>query len=120
MKRIREFFIIMMVSFVGEVLKYVIPLPIPAGIYGLLLLFVLLMTKKIKLQQVEKTADFLVEVMPFFFIPAGVGLMTKWPELTSMLPAFFVDVLFITVLVMVVSGRVTQYLIRRNGGKKDE
>ena len=98
MKRIREFFIIMMVSFVGEVLKYVIPLPIPAGIYGLLLLFVLLMTKKIKLQQVEKTADFLVEVMPFFFI----------------------DVLFITVLVMVVSGRVTQYLIRRNGGKKDE
>lgn len=119
MKRIREFLIIMFITFVGEGLKYFIPLPIPAGIYGLLLLFCLLCLKRVKLEQVEGAADFLVEIMPLFFIPAGVGLMTKGKELTSMIVPFLAAVVLVTALVMVVTGRVTQFLIRR-GGKKDE
>ena len=112
MKWVRQFSIILTVAFLGEVLRYLIPLPIPAGIYGLLLLFLGLYTGGIKLSQVEGAGDFLIEIMPFFFIPAGVGLMTKWPEIKSLLIPITIAVLLITAAVMAVTGRVSQRLIR--------
>lgn len=119
-KWIRQFLIIMIVTFLGEVLRYLIPFAIPSGIYGLVLLFGCLCTGLIKLDQVEKAADFLVEIMPFFFIPAGVGLMTKWLELKTMLIPFLLAVIVVTALVMVVTGHVAQWLMRRKGGKGNE
>jgi len=119
MKWVRQILLIILITFLGEVIRYAIPLPIPAGIYGLILLFVLLCTKVIKLEEIEGVADFLVEIMPLFFIPAGVGLMTKWIDLKEMLLPFLVAVIVITALVMAVTGCVTQYLLRR-GGKNDE
>ena len=78
MKYIRQFLIILAISFIGELLKYVLPLPIPASIYGMAILFVCLMTGWIKLEAVKETGKFLIEIMPLMFIPAGVGLMVSW------------------------------------------
>ena len=78
MKYLRQFMIILLVSFVGELLKYAIPLPVPASIYGLVILFILLETGVLKLEAVKDTAIFLIEIMPLMFIPAGVGLMESW------------------------------------------
>lgn len=72
MKYIRQFLIILAISFIGELLKYVLPLPIPASIYGMAILFVCLMTGWIKLEAVKETGKFLIEIMPLMFIPAGV------------------------------------------------
>ena len=75
MKYLRQFLIILFVSFLGEVLNYLIPLPIPASIYGILLMFLALELHIIPLSAVRETGRFLIEIMPVMFIPAAVGLL---------------------------------------------
>ena len=112
MKYLRQFGIILVFTFIGELLKYVIPLPIPASIYGLLLLFVALVTGIIKLEQIKEISGFLIAVMPIMFVPAGVGLIDSWNALQSIVVPVILSTLVSTVLVMLVSGRVTQKTIR--------
>ena len=118
MKFIKQFLIIVIISFVGEVCNKWIPLPIPASIYGLVILFVALMTGAIKLEQVKETGKFLIEIMPLMFIPAAVGLLDSWKVLKPIWIPVVVITLVTTALVMVVTGRVTQFVIRQN--KKDK
>lgn len=124
MKYLRQFMIILMVSFAGELLKYIMPFPVPASIYGLIILFVLLETGILKLDAVKETSVFLIEIMPLMFIPAGVGLMESWGDLNSMLVEVIVIILVSTVLVMGISGKVTELVLKRTatrkGAKKDE
>ena len=120
MKYLRQFMIILLVSFLGELLKYVIPLPVPASIYGLVIIFILLETGILKLDAVKETSVFLIEIMPLMFIPAGVGLMESWGDLNSMLLEVVVIILVSTVLVMGVSGKVTELVLKRSANKKGE
>jgi len=101
-------------------LHALIPLQIPASIYGLVLLFVALMAGWIRLPQVQETAKFLIEIMPLMFIPAGVGLIESWGELQPILIPVLVIMVVSTVLVMGISGGVTQGIIRRGDAKKKE
>ena len=78
MKYIKQFLIILLISAWGEGLYVLLPLPIPASVYGLVLLLAALISKVLKVEQVKETADFLIEIMPVMFIPAGVGLLTAW------------------------------------------
>lgn len=120
MKYLRQFMIILLVSFVGELLKYAIPLPVPASIYGLVILFILLETGVLKLDAVKDTAIFLIEIMPLMFIPAGVGLIESWGDLSNMLVEVTVITVVSTVLVMGVSGKVTELVLKRSARKKGE
>ena len=113
MKYVRQFLIILFFSFIGELLKFLIPLPIPASIYGLVLMFLALQFKVLKIDSVKETAKFLVEIMPVMFIPAGVGLIKSWAELKAMLiPACIITVVTL-VTVMVATGRLSQRVIRK-------
>ena len=107
-KLLYQFGIIMFVTFLGEFLHCLIPLPIPASIYGLLLMLAGLMTKVIKLEQVKIAADFLIEIMPPMFIPAAVGLIVTWSDLKAILVPVLVITCITTVFVMVVTGRTAQ------------
>lgn len=118
MKYIKQFGIIMGISFAGEMLRFLLPFPMPASIYGLLLMFGALCTGILKLEQVENAADFLVEIMPLMFIPAGVGLMEEWEVLSKIWFPFVVIIAVSTVAVMAVTGCVTQYLIQCTGQHK--
>ena len=71
MKFLRQFMIILLLSFLGEVLKMFIPLPIPASVYGLVLMLLCLVTGILKASQVKEAAFFLIEIMPVMFIPAA-------------------------------------------------
>jgi holin-like protein len=118
MKYLKQFSIIIFISAVGELLHTLLPLPIPASVYGLVLMLAALITGILKIEQVQETADFLVEIMPVMFIPAGVGLMTSWSVLQPIwIPAVVITVLT-TVIVMVVTGRVTQAVIRKGKGEQ--
>lgn len=117
MKYLRQFCIILFVSFLGELLHIVIPLPVPASVYGLILMLLALCTGTIKLEQIGETADFLIEIMPVMFIPAAVGLLDAWPALQPVWVPVILITVITTVLVMAVTGRVTQHMIRR-GRKK--
>lgn len=118
MKYLRQFFIILAVSFLGELLRYLLPLPIPASIYGMLLLFVFLLTGIIKLDAVRETGQFFVQIMPVMFIPAGVGLLTSWSKLKPILIPISVITVVTIVTVMVATGQVSDWSIRRQK-KKD-
>lgn len=120
MKYVRQFMLILMISFCGELLKYLLPLPIPASVYGFILLLAGLLTGVIKLDMVKDAAKFLIEIMPLMFIPAGVGLIVSWDVLKPVLLPFAVITVITTVAVMAMAGRVTQWVIRREKGEKHE
>ena len=67
----------------GEILKYLLPLPIPGSIYGLGLMLLFLSLKVIKIESVREVGEFLIEIMPVMFIPAGVGLITAWGKVEN-------------------------------------
>ena len=113
MRFIKQILIILGVTFLGELLHDWIPLPVPASIYGLVLMFLCLQLRVFRLEDVRDTALFLIEIMPLMFIPAATGLMTSWGIIRAKLFAYLVIAVITTVLVMVVSGRVTQFFLRR-------
>lgn len=119
MKYIRQFLIILLFSFIGEVLKFLVPLPIPASIYGLVLMFFALQFKILKVESVKETAKFLVEIMPVMFIPAGVGLLTSWGALQKMLLPVVVITIISTVIVMAAAGKATEGMLHL-GNKKQK
>lgn len=118
MKYIRQFAVILTVSFLGEVLKSLIPLQIPASIYGLLLMLAALCLHIIPLEAVSDAGKFLIEIMPLMFIPAAVGLTESWGRISPILGKLLVVTAVSTVAVMAVSGRVTQAVLRRGDGKQ--
>ena len=119
MKYSKQFCIILFLSFLGEALRSVIPLPIPASVYGLVLMLGALASGILKVSQVRETSEFLIEIMPVMFIPAGVGLMDSWGVLKPVcIPVLLITVLT-TVIVMGTTGAVTQQMIRKEKKKHE-
>ena len=118
MKFLKQLMIIFSISFVAELMEFLIPLPIAASVYGLVLMLVGLITKIIPLEKVECAADFLVEIMPVLFIPAAVGLIDMVEELKEMFLPILLVVGPVTLLVMIVAGKTTDKLIKEE--KSDE
>ena len=112
LKTLGQIVIILLVSFVGELLNYCLPLPIPASIYGIVILFCLLEFKVIPLRAVKETGDFLVSIMQLMFIPAAVGLLEAWDVIAPNWLPYILITLISTFVVMFFSGRVTQAVIR--------
>lgn len=108
--------IILAFSFLGEVLHQVLPLPIPASVYGLVFMLAALMTGVLKLHQVKEASTFLIEIMPVMFIPAAAGLIDSWGILQPVIVPIGIITVVTTVFVMAVTGLVTQGIIRK--GKK--
>ena len=113
MKLIKQFGIILAVSFIGELLGNWIPLPIPASIYGIILLFLGLKLHLIPFDDVHETGDFLIEIMPLMFIPAAVGLLESWDIIRPSWIQYILITVSTTFIVMVAAGLVTQAVIRR-------
>lgn len=117
MKLIFEFARIAAFCFVGEVCHLVLPLPIPASVYGLMLLAALRFGV-VKLEQVRTAALFLTGIFPLLFVPAAAGVMDLWADLQAMLVPVLLALIPITILVMTVSGCVTQRLAERKEKKQ--
>lgn len=113
MKYVKQFLIILIISLAGEVLNYLLPFPVPASVYGMLLLFLCLMTGILRTEHVKETSGFLIEIMPVMFIPAGVGLINGWETLKEILIPVSIITVITIVTVMVATGRVSQAIIRR-------
>ena len=120
MKLLIQFLIIIAFSFAGELLHYLLPLPIPASIYGIVLLFAALELKVIKVKHIRETSSFLIAVMPVMFIPAAVGLIDSWCIIKSHLLTYIIVTVVSTFIVMGTSGFVTQYIIRRDKMKGEK
>ena len=118
MKYVKQFLIILGISLIGELLNQLLPLPIPASIYGMVILFLGLMTGIIKLESVKETGTFLIAIMPVMFIPAGVGLMESWVIMKPMLVPVCIITVVAIVTVMAATGRVSQWIMRHDTAER--
>ena len=112
MKYMFQLSIIFGISFIGELLNRVLPLPVPASVYGLIIMFLLLCTKVIKLEQVETVSGYLMEIMPLFFIEPTVGLMKSYGLVKGNILPLFIACFLSFGVVMVTTGLVSQAMIR--------
>lgn len=108
MKYLYRFLIIVNFTFWGELLAYLIPLPIPAAVYGLVLLFLALELKMVKLSQVQECGNWLIGVMGILFVAPTVNLIDSWPLIAPELLPIAVIVVVSTVVVFGVTGLVTR------------
>ena len=120
MEYIFQFLIISAISFVGELLSLLVPLPIPGSVYGLLLMLLLLATGLLKLHQVEKTGDFLVQIMPLLFVGPAVGILSVLGVVADSLVSILVICAVTTIVVMAVTGLTAQAMLGRKEDDKDE
>lgn len=133
LKYLFQFTIIGVITAIGELLNLLLPLPVPASIYGLVLLFVLLCTRVIRLEQVENAADFFLTIMPILFVPPTVKLMGYWDVLKDNVIGLVITCVVSTLLVMGITGAIAQLIMKlssarhgadhdttNNGGQKHE
>ena len=120
MKYVKQLLLILFISFIGEIFNKLIPLPIPASIYGMMILFFGLLIGIIKLENVKEVGSFLIEIMPIMFIPAGVGLMTSWVTLKKILIPVLIITALTNVTVMLATGHISQMIIRKSGNDNNE
>ena len=120
MKYIRQFAAVLAVSFIGEILNALIPLPIPASIYGLVLLFLLLESGIVRFEAVAETTIFLKNALVVSLIPSAVGVMAAWDVLEPILLPAVLIIVVTNVLVLAVSGHVSQAIVRAVRRRRDK
>lgn len=123
MKLFREAIIILGVYLLGELISGIFSLPIPGNILGMLILLALLCTKIIKLEQIETVSNFLLDHLAFFFIPAGVGLMSSVGIIKDTWLKLIIVCILTTIIIIGVTGTIVQLIKKRSkniGGNKIE
>ena len=116
MKYLQQALILAAITFAAEILKYILPLPIPVSIYGLILLFLLLKTGLLPLNKIQAVGNLLLELMPLLLVPASVSFVTALDTIQAMLLPVLIMGLVGTLLVMAVTGLAAQWVIRRRKG----
>ena len=117
MKYLKQIALIILFSFLGEICRAVIPLPVPASIYGMVLMFAALSLKIVKLEQVGDAGHFLTSILPVLFVAPLVSLMDCWPLLRENLLPLAVIAAVTTVTTFAAAGFVTKWMM---GGKKND
>ena len=115
MKYLKQVLIILAFTGLGEALAYLIPLPIPAAIYGLILLLAALLTGVLKSEQVRDSANFLISIMPVLYVPICVKILEYWGVISQNAAAIISLTVLSTFLVFAVAGLVTQALLKKGG-----
>ena len=118
MKYVKQFMIIIGFSLMGEIFHSLLPLPVPASIYGLLILFFALMTEIVKLEQIEEVSGFFLAIMPLLFISPSVSLITVADKLLSGFIPIVGTIVLSTIVTTVVTGVVTQNIMKKFGKRK--
>ena len=112
MKYLKQFGIILTVTFAGEILNTVIPLPIPASVYGIILLFGLLLSGILKKESIREVSGFLTGILPIMFVAPSAGILDAWGILKPVIFQYLLLCIVVTVAILFVAGHVTQFMIR--------
>ena len=113
MKYLNQFLIILGFTLLGEALQRIVPLPIPASVYGIVLLFLALCFKLIRPEQVKEAGGFLTSILPVLFVAPAVGILENWALIRDALIPMFLLVLASTFLTFGISGRITQAIMKK-------
>lgn len=119
MKYLPQFLIILGFTLLGEALQRIVPLPIPASVYGIVLLFLALCFRLVRPEQVKEAGGFLTSILPLLFVAPVVGILENWALIRGALASMALLVLASTVLIFGIAGRITQAVMGK-GGKNDD
>ena len=118
MKYLNQFLIILGFTLLGEVLQRIVPLPIPASVYGIVFLFLSLCFGLVKLEQVKEAGGFLTSILPVLFVSPAVGILENWGLIKAALVPMVILVLASTALTFGIAGRIAQAFMKK-GGKEN-
>ena len=109
---------LILINKAGFYIVELLSLRIPGNVLGMILLFVLLWTRIVRLEWVEGAADFLVKHLSFFFVPISVGLMTLGGMIAQNGIQLAVILVLSAIVGMVFAGGTSNVLIKRKEGKE--
>ena len=115
MKYLSQFLIILGFTCAGEALQRLLPLPIPASVWGLVLLFTALCLGIVKLEQVRDAGSFLTSILPILFVAPAVGIVEYWGLIADKLLPIILILISTTVLTFGITGRTVQALLKKGG-----
>lgn len=118
MKYLSQFLIIMGFTLAGEALQRLIPVAIPASVWGLALLFFALCLKIVKVEQIKEVGGFLSSLLPVLFVGPTVGIVEHWALIKPQLLSIVLLLVASTILTFGISGGITQLLSRKGGAEK--
>lgn len=118
MKYLSQFLIIMGFTLAGEALQRLVPISIPASVWGLALLFAALCLKVVKVEQIKEVGGFLISILPVLFVGPTVGIMEHWALIRPQMLPIALLLVASTMLTFGISGGITQWLSRKGGVKK--
>ena len=104
----------------GDFVVWATGIKLPGSIIGMLLLAAFLQAGWVKLRWVKGISDFLVSNMGFFFVPPGVALMLYFDVIKAEFIPIVVSTVISTILVLVSTGWVHQYIRRHARFSKHE
>jgi holin-like protein len=116
MKLLRELLIILVIYFAGEILSELTNITVPGSIIGMILLLILLCTKVVKLEMVDTVAKFFLEHLAFFFVPAGVGLLTS----LNVIKDSWIRLVIVCILTTIITIGVTALVVDFMTKERDE
>lgn len=119
MKYLKQVVIILAFTILGELLAAIIPLPIPAAIYGIVLMLIALSAGIVKPDQIKDVSGFLISSMTVLFVPPAVRILEYWGIIGPSVAAIIIISVFTTFLVFAVSGVVTQWFMNKRGDRNN-
>ncbi|MDP4525411.1 antiholin-like murein hydrolase modulator LrgA [Bacillus halotolerans] len=111
-------FIFAVVMLVSNMISAFVPIPIPASVVGLVLLFLLLCLKVIKLEQVETLGASLTSLIGFLFVPSGISVMNSLGVMQQYGLQIVLVILLATIILLGATGLFSQLILTLSGKRK--
>lgn len=110
LKILKQIFIILIITFLGELISKTLSLPIPGNVLGMLLLLIALLTRVIKPEHIEEVSNYLLNNLAFFFVPASIGIMGCVDVLKGNVTKLLIICFISTCIVLVVTAHTVQFV----------
>lgn len=88
----------------GEIIAKIPGFPLPGNVSGMIMIFLALQLRIIRLDWVKSGSNLLLKNMALFFVPPGVGLMLYFDLLSKYWSAIVISSIASSLLVMWVTG----------------
>lgn len=99
---------------ISKIIESFIPIPMPASVIGLVLLFIALCTGIVKLGQVESVGTALTNNISFLFVPAGISVINSLPILSQSPVLIILLIIISTILLLISTGFASQLLVTKS------
>lgn len=121
---LNEFIILFIINYIGIIISKVFKLPIPGTIIGMVLFFILLYTKILKVEKVENAVTVLILNMTILFMPPAVRILDNIHFLDGQFIKVIILIILTTLITMGTTGKIVQFMIelteKRKSDKGDE